>query len=146
MLRRPPRSTLFPYTTLFRSRYLRYAVSRLASYRNVWWSVANEWDLVKGKTTPEWDRYFRILQESDPYARLRSIHHSRVMYDHAKPWVTHASIQGDEFQKTPEWRDAWRKPVIFDECKYEGTIPQRWGDISAQEMTRRFWLGTGRGA
>jgi hypothetical protein len=127
-------------------RYLRYAVSRLASYRNVWWSVANEWDLVKGKTTPEWDRYFRILQESDPYARLRSIHHSRVMYDHAKPWVTHASIQGDEFQKTPEWRDAWRKPVIFDECKYEGTIPQRWGDISAQEMTRRFWLGTVYGA
>src|SRR2546422_6258188 len=25
MIRRPPRSTLFPYTTLFRSTYLRYA-------------------------------------------------------------------------------------------------------------------------
>ena len=44
------------------------------------------------------------------------------------------------------WRDTWRKPVIFDECKYEGNIPQRWGDISAQEMTRRFWLGTVYGA
>jgi len=26
-------------------RYLRYTVARLAAYRNVWWSVANAWDL-----------------------------------------------------------------------------------------------------
>ena len=25
-------------------RYLRYVVARLASHRNVWWSIANEWD------------------------------------------------------------------------------------------------------
>ena len=67
----------------------------------------------------EWDRYFQILQAADPYGRLCSIHHSRAMYDHARAWVTHASVQGDEFQKTPEWREAWHKPVIFDECKYE---------------------------
>jgi hypothetical protein len=127
-------------------RYLRYAIARLAAYRNVWWSVANEWDLVKGKTPADWDRYFQILQAADPYARLRSIHHSRVMYDHGKPWVSHASVQGDDFQKTPEWREEWRKPVIFDECKYEGNIPKRWGDISAPEMTRRFWLGVASGA
>jgi len=128
------------------ARYLRYLTARLAAYRNVWWSVANEWDLVKGKTPETWDGYFRILQESDPYGRLRSIHHSRVMYDHGKPWVTHTSVQGDEFQKTPQWRDQWKKPVIFDECKYEGNISQRWGDISAQELTRRFWLGMTYGA
>jgi hypothetical protein len=127
-------------------RYLRYVVARLGAFRNVWWSVANEWDLVKGKKPADWDRYFRILQESDPYGRLRSIHHSVVMYDHAKPWVTHVSVQGDEFSRTAEWRSAFRKPVIFDECKYEGNIPKRWGDISAQEMTRRFWLGTAAGA
>ena len=127
-------------------RYLRYVVARLASFRNVWWSVANEWDLVKGKKPADWDRYFRILQESDPYGRLRSIHHSVVMYDHAKPWVSHLSVQGDEFSKTAEWRAVFRKPVIFDECKYEGNIPKRWGDISAQELTRRFWLGTTSGA
>ena len=123
-------------------RYLRYGVARLAAYSNVWWSVANEWDLVKGKTRPDWDRYFRILQAADPYGRLCSIHHSRVMYDHGRPWVTHASVQGDDFQKIPEYRDNWRKPVVFDECKYEGNIHSRWGDIAAQELTRRFWLGT----
>src|SRR3712207_7260697 len=31
MIRRPPRSTLFPYTTLFRSRMGKDAVSRIAS-------------------------------------------------------------------------------------------------------------------
>ena len=82
-------------------RYLRYVVARLAAYRNVWWSVANEWDFVKGKTLADWDRYFRIVQESDPYRHLRSIHHNGVMYDHAKPWVTHASIQGDDSRGLP---------------------------------------------
>jgi hypothetical protein len=127
-------------------RYLRYVVARLGAHRNVWWSIANEWDLVKTKTLADWDRFFRIVQESDPYQRLRSIHHSRVMYDHAKPWVTHASVQGDQFERTPEWREAYAKPVIFDECKYEGNIPRRWGDISAREMVHRFWLGTAMGA
>ncbi|HZT38607.1 MAG TPA: DUF5060 domain-containing protein [Bryobacteraceae bacterium] len=127
-------------------RYLRYLVARLSAYRNVWWSLANEWDLVKSKTLADWDRFFRIVQETDPYNHLRSIHHSREMYDHAKPWVTHASIQSDQFEKIPEWRNAFRKPIVLDECKYEGNIPRRWGDITAHEMVRRFWLGVAQGA
>ena len=43
--------------------YLRYAVARLSAYRNVWWSIANEYDLVKAKTMKDWDRFFRIVQE-----------------------------------------------------------------------------------
>jgi hypothetical protein len=121
-------------------------VARLAAFRNVWWSVANEWDLVKDKKTADWDRCCRILQESDPYRRLLSIHHSGPMYDPTRPWLTHVSIQGDDFARIPEWRAAFRKPLIFDECKYEGNIPKRWGDISAREMTRRFWLGMANGA
>jgi hypothetical protein len=127
-------------------RYLRYVVARLAAYRNVWWSMANEWDLFKDKKLADFDRFFRIVQESDPSQRLRSIHHSKVMYDHAKPCTTHASIQDDDFTRTQGWLDAFRKPVIFDECKYEGNIPQRWGNISSQEMVRRFWLAIAGGA
>ncbi|MBI4875951.1 MAG: DUF5605 domain-containing protein [Acidobacteria bacterium] len=127
-------------------RYLRYTVARLAAFRNVWWSMANEFDFMKEKKLSDWDRFFRIVQESDPYRRLRSIHNGAVLYDHAKPWVTHASIQSDEFTKTAGWLEAYSKPVIFDECKYEGNIPQRWGNISAKEMVRRFWLGTALGA
>ena len=31
--------------------YLEYAISRLAAFRNVWWSMANEWSFVGCKCT-----------------------------------------------------------------------------------------------
>jgi len=120
-------------------RYLRYAVARLSGYRNVWWSIANEYDLVRSKTMTDWDRFFRIVQESDPYGRLRSIHHSRVVYDHSKPWCTHASLQEYDFEKSAERLAAWNKPIIYDEIQYEGNIARRWGNLSPEEMTHRFW-------
>ncbi len=123
-------------------RYLRYIVARLAAYRNVWWSFANEYDLMKSKTMADWDRFFQIVQKYDPYQHLRGIHNCRAFYDHTKPWVTHASIQSSELAKGREWRQNYQKPIVFDECKYEGNIPKRWGNITAQELVHRFWLGT----
>jgi len=120
-------------------RYLRYAVARLSAYRNVWWSIANEYDLLKAKTMKDWDRFFRIVAESDPHSRLRSIHHSKVIYDHSKPWCTHASLQEYDFEKSGARLAAWNKPIIYDEIQYEGNISKRWGNLSAEEMTRRFW-------
>jgi hypothetical protein len=120
-------------------RYLRYAVARLSAYRNVWWSIANEYDLVRSKSMTDWDRFFRIVQENDPYGRLRSIHHSRVVYDHSKPWCTHASLQEYDFEKSGERLAAWNKPIIYDEIQYEGNIARRWGNLSPEEMTHRFW-------
>ncbi len=125
--------------------YLGYAVARLSAYRNVWWAIANEYDLVKSKTTADWDRFFRIVQAEDPYAHLRSIHHSRVIYDHSKPWCTHASLQSYDFEKSSARRDAWNKPIVYDEIQYEGDVDRRWGNLSAEEMTHRFWLATVRG-
>lgn len=126
-------------------RYLRYLVARVAAYRNVWWSLANEYDLMRDKTIADWDRDFQIVQACDPYQHLRSIHNCREFYDHAKPWVTHCSIQRSDLETTRTWREQYRKPVIVDECCYEGNIPQNWGNISAQELVRRFWEGTVRG-
>jgi hypothetical protein len=127
-------------------RYLRYLVARLSAYRNVWWSLANEYDFMKAKTMADWDRFFRIVQESDPYQHLRSIHNGAVIYDHAKPWVTHVSMQSSDLEKAREYVANYRKPVVYDECKYEGNIPRRWGNISAQELVRRFWIGAVSGA
>jgi hypothetical protein len=123
-------------------RYLRYIVARLAAYRNVWWSFANEYDLMKSKKMADWDRFFQIVQKYDPYQHLRGIHNCRGFYDHNKPWVTHASIQSSALERGIEWRNTYKKPIVFDECKYEGNIPQGWGNITAQELTHRFWLGT----
>jgi len=127
-------------------RYLRYIVARLAAYRNVWWSLANEYDFVRSKTMADWDHYFRLIQEIDPYQHLRSIHNSGPFYDHSKPWVTHVSVQSSDLEKAREYVAQYRKPVVYDECKYEGNIPKRWGNISAQELVRRFWIGTVSGA
>ena len=127
-------------------RYLRYAIARFSAYRNVWWSLANEYDLIKTRTPADWDRFFHVVQESDPHSHLRSIHHSRVLYDHSKAWVTHASLQTFAFEKTAEWRAACQKPILFDEMQYEGNISSRWGNLSPQEMMRRFWMAIISGA
>jgi hypothetical protein len=126
-------------------RYIKYVVSRLAAFSNVWWSMANEFDFMKQKTLADWDRYFQIVEKTDPYHHLRSIHNGKRIYDHNKPWVTHASIQNGsavgDFGRATLYRDVYNTPIVFDEVKYEGNLPQRWGDISAQEMVHRFWQG-----
>ncbi|HEX2909237.1 MAG TPA: DUF5060 domain-containing protein [Chloroflexia bacterium] len=126
-------------------RYLRYVVARFSAYRNVWWSMANEYDLMPQKSLADWDRYFQIVQENDPYDHLRSVHNCFAFYDHSKPWVTHCSVQRSELAKTIIWREQYKKPVVVDECCYEGNIPESWGNISGREMLHRFWEGTVNG-
>jgi len=129
-------------------RYLRYVVARLAAYRNVWWSLANEYDFMSAKTMDDWDRFFRIVQESDPYNHLRSIHNGKRFYDHSKPWVTHVSIQHQrmDFSDIAKWRKQFKKPIVIDECGYEGNAPYGWGNLPPQELVRRHWEGLSRGA
>ncbi|MGB3327830.1 MAG: DUF5060 domain-containing protein, partial [Thermomicrobiales bacterium] len=69
-------------------RYLAYAVARLASFANVWWSLANEYDLLFAKTEADWERFAAIVQRDDPSRHLLSIHNCRPFYDHSRPWVT----------------------------------------------------------
>jgi Domain of unknown function (DUF5605)/Protein of unknown function (DUF4038)/Domain of unknown function (DUF5060) len=130
-------------------RYLKYVVARLASHRNIWWSLANEYDLLFRKTTDDWERFASIVQTNDPNGHLLSIHNCQDFYDYSRPWITHSSIQRQDVHKTAEftgeWRDRWQKPVVIDECAYEGNIDQGWGNITGEEMTRRFWEGAMRG-
>ncbi len=127
-------------------RYLRYVVARLAAYRNIWWSMGNEFDFMTEKIPTDWDRFFQIVQAADPYHHLRSIHNGSILYNHTKPWVTHVSIQSgsaaEDFERAVIYRDIYRKPIVFDEVKYEGNLPQRWGNLSAEDMVLRFWQGT----
>ncbi|KQQ06395.1 alpha-L-rhamnosidase [Rathayibacter sp. Leaf185] len=129
-------------------RYVRYAVARLASFANVWWSLANEYDLLFEKTEEDWERFAAIVVRDDPSRHLLSIHNCREFYDYSRPWITHASIQRQDVYKTSEsttqWR-RWGKPVVIDECAYEGDIDQGWGNITGEELVRRFWEGALRG-
>ncbi|SMH50928.1 Protein of unknown function [Rathayibacter oskolensis] len=129
-------------------RYVRYAVARLASFANIWWSLANEYDLLFEKTEDDWERFAAIVVEDDPSRHLLSIHNCRDFYDYSRPWITHASIQRQDVYKTAEMTTEWRrwgKPVVIDECAYEGDIDQGWGNITGEELLRRFWEGALRG-
>ncbi len=129
-------------------RYVAYLAARLSAYRNVWWSLANEYDfLIDTKPMEQWDRYFHILEENDPYQHLRSIHNGDVTanFDHRKPWVTHTCIQNPDVKRTQEWRNAYGKPVVNDEPEYEGDILQSWGNLSARELVHRYWITVARG-
>lgn len=132
------------YATMSREQddlYLRYVLARMSAYRNIWWSMANEWDLMRAKSVQDFDRFFHIAEQHDPVGHLRSVHYSHTMYDYSRPWVTHASLQTYKFEDAAGWLTAWQKPISFDEVQYEGNLNSRWGNLSGEEMTRRFWLG-----
>jgi hypothetical protein len=74
-------------------RYVRHLVARFAAFRNVWWSLANEWDFVRTKTEADWERLGQLVQRSDPYGHLLSIHNGKRLFDHNRPWITHVSLQ-----------------------------------------------------
>ena len=124
-------------------RYLRYLIARLAAFRNVWWSLANEYDfLLRVKPMERWHRFFAVLAAEDPYQHLRSIHNGDpdMNYDHTRPEVTHVCIQNWDVKRIHAWRASYGKPVINDELEYEGNIPMPWGNIHADELVHRCWI------
>lgn len=129
--------------------YLSYVVRRYSAYKNVWWSLANEYDLMPQKSLADWDCYAHIVMENDPYHHLRSIHNCIPFFDYRKDWITHVSVQRVDVYKTAEiisdLRETYQKPVIMDEAGYEGNIGIGWGALTGEELTRRFWEGCLRG-
>ncbi|MDN7146297.1 DUF5060 domain-containing protein [Liquorilactobacillus mali] len=132
--------------------YLQYVTARFSSLKNVWWSLANEYDLldlVGQKSLGAWDEIGKTVQSEDPSAHLISIHNfydppqhkdtTSNWYDHSKPWITHLSIQTDNLYFVPKWLDQYQKPIVVDECRYEGNIEFGWGDNSAEGMMDSFY-------
>ena len=127
-------------------KYIQYVIARLGAFRNVWWSVANEWDLVKYKTHDQWIALSKAVAETDPYHHLSSIHGSTGKYiEYWLPCYTHVSIQDEA--PVLNWgaagilRNAYYKPIIYDEVGYEGNLASRWGRYSGEEMTYLMWMG-----
>jgi hypothetical protein len=108
--------------------------------------MANEYDFMERKTEEDWERMGQLVSRSDPFDHLLSIHNGRLIFNQTRPWITHASIQNGSAVEDPNtagiYRDAYRKPTVYDEVKYEGDIPKRWGNLTAEELVFRFWNGT----
>lgn len=124
--------------------YVRYMITRVSAYRNVWWSLANEWDVPEIKDSIDWEGIGQLLQKEDPHQRLRGIHNwydsEDHFYDHTRSWITHVSAQTSQFYNAIKWRQKYQKPLLFDEMRYEGDVPSGWGNLSGQEMTSYFWM------
>lgn len=125
--------------------YTRYLVARLSAYPNVWWSMCNEYDILD-RPRERWDRLGQLVADVDPHDHLRSIHNLTELFDHNRPWITHASIQNGhattDFGRAVLYRDVYRKPIVLDEIKYEGDIALRWGHLTAEELVDQFWIAT----
>ncbi len=125
--------------------YLRYAVARLAAFANIWWSMANEWDFIGNRSVEEWNQLLDVLEAEDPYGHLTSIHNGAKFFDHSRPSITHTSVQSSDADQMTQWLSKYKKPVILDECQYEGDLEEGWGNITGQELVHRHWVGFMRG-
>lgn len=121
-------------------RYLDYLLRRLSAMPEIWWSLANEYDLcMPQKTLADWESLEAFVASRDPYHHLLSCHNCFCFWDFKRKDVTHASIQTRALTEIPRYLREYGKPVVIDECCYEGDLPHIWGSISGQEMVRRFW-------
>lgn len=123
--------------------YLEYCVSRLSAFKNIWWSLANEYDLME-KEEADWEVFAEAISKNDIYHHLMSIHHCLGMYP-KREWMTHCSVQTQAPQKSLALRYQYGIPVVIDECGYEGDIEFAWGNLSPFEMVHRIWTAVARG-
>ena len=126
--------------------YLDYVMRRFAAYPYIWWSMANEYDIMFNHTIEDWYEIERIITEQDPYHHLLSNHNCMKLYDFSRPAMTHCCVQTIAMYKADEWQKRYQKPVVFDECCYEGDLQHEWGNISGFEMVNRFWCACAKGA
>eukprot|EP01084_Bolivina_argentea_P070036 127399_1 len=143
--------------------YLKYLTSRIGSYRNVWYNMANEFDRISTKSKgiptsfPTWDKLFYALDKYDIYHKEKSIHNfcCGIWYNYSQPMLTHFSLQlqkqgeGPEMNRDSNWfYDIFNviKPIIIDEIGYEGNVTgELWGNLTSYQETNRFWMANANG-
>ena len=118
--------------------YFDYAARRLSAFPNLWWSLANEYDLLP-YSDEEWAHFASVLAEADPYGHLLSNHQMLHPWDFSNPDTTHICLQLKNVDDVSRWVSRYCKPLMVDECRYEGNIDWEWGNISAFELVDRFW-------
>ncbi|MCD8067348.1 MAG: DUF4038 domain-containing protein, partial [Lachnospiraceae bacterium] len=120
--------------------YLDYLLRRFAAYPFFWWSLANEYDLCyPHKTKENFEEIEEYVAANDPYHHLLSCHNCFAPWDFDRANVTHVSYQTKALYHVADWYTRHQKPVMVDECCYEGNLPYLWGCITGEEMTSRFW-------
>ncbi len=125
--------------------YLEYVVRRYAAFPNLWWSLANEYDLME-YTKADWENFAAQIGSQDPFHHLLSNHHMVIPWDFNNADTTHICVQTQDVDAVSREINKYQKPMMVDECRYEGNVPQEWGNISGFEMVNRFWKVVTQGA
>ena len=126
--------------------YLETVIRRLAARPNVWWSLANEYDVLTAFEMEDWYTVEDFMTRCDPFHHLLSNHNWAKFYDFSREHITHVCVQFPWVQKAGLLAHEYQKPVIFDEMGYEGNVPMGWGNLSAFELVNRFWCVCAQGA
>lgn len=126
--------------------YLEYLIRRFSAMPSIWWSMANEYDLMLKHPIEDWYAIEQFIVDNDPYHHLLGNHNCLKFYDNSRLNITHCCVQTAWMEKAADWMRSFQKPVVYDECCYEGNLPLNWGNISAFEMVHRFWSACTVGA
>ena len=118
--------------------YLDYVTRRLSAFPIIWWSLANEYDLMEN-SKEEWEAMTDFIHAHDPYGHLLSNHYCFRSWDFNNKDTTHVCLQIKSVDKISDVIEKYQKPLMVDECCYEGNISYEWGNISAFELVNRFW-------
>lgn len=128
-------------------KYLEYCLKRLGDLDNVWWSLANEYDLLLSEITMEqWYEIEDFVAKHNPKGHLISNHNCFLLWDASRENITHGSYQIKCLANVGRDVKKFNKPICVDECCYEGNIAANWGNLSGEEMTARFWQAIASGA
>lgn len=131
--------------------YLRYLIARIASFRNVWWSLANEYDIdmlhgsdgfiALSQNRRDWDVIGEFIKARDPSHHPISCHNIPIGWIYPnRSWMSHVSYQGaDTYTRMQLLQKEYGKPVINDEYQYEGNVPDEWGNSSGELVLERHW-------
>lgn len=120
--------------------YLNYLLRRIGSFSHIWWSLANEYDLMPTMTPDDFHTVEDYIYDHEGnFHHLMSCHQCFAPYDHSHPHITHCSIQDPNPQMIPGLLSKYHKPVMYDEMCYEGNLEHDWGNISGFEEVNRCW-------
>lgn len=125
--------------------YLDYLLRRLSAYPQIWWSMANEYDLMGARKAEDWKILEDWITEHDPVHHLLSNHNCFRFYDFTHEKITHCCLQTKLVSMADQFVNRYHKPVIYDEMCYEGNLTQNWGNLSAFELVNRFWCVCAKG-
>ena len=133
-------------------RYYRYAVARLAPFRNVMWDVANEYRLFRDDAWAE--KMGAFVKQCDPYDHLTSTHGHGDFRFRKSAWADFAMFQSwDEYggydfmlkNRVEQEKTGRVIPQVNEEYGYEDHYPQGWGENrkaparSAENRARLAW-------